>query len=324
MKKQKNGILSDTHALLDFCSLSPSRAPYPIAETAGFPVLLPLEFAGKIEKRNWFDPLLLQVLPRGEEHRHPPGYSCDPVGDGASLVTRGLLHKYHGRMLLLASDSCPLHCRYCFRREKRCAALPADGSEDRTAFRHIQKDRSIHEVILSGGDPLTLSNRRLQDLIQSLCAIDHISTIRIHTRTPTVLPRRINSGLLRLLSAAGGRCRIAVVLHVNHHRELDRDAADAVERLQSTGALLLNQSVLLKQVNDSPEALSTLSQRLVALGVLPYYLHQLDRVLGSHHFEVPVTTGKRLIAELRKRLPGYAVPRYVREVPGESGKRVIR
>jgi len=270
------------------------------------------------------DPLLRQVLPLDAELLETPGYVADPVGDLEALAGQGLLHKYHGRALLVTTGACAIHCRYCFRREFPYGEQHAGRQGFATALKAIRADPSITEVLLSGGDPLTLSDRRLAGLLEGLEAIPHVRRIRVHTRLPVVLPERIDSGFLAVWNSLRRLQRI-VVIHANHAQEL-RDAADvqaALGALQAAGTTLLNQSVLLRGVNDSVAALEELSVVLFESGVLPYYLHVLDPVRGAAHFDVPEDEARQLHAALTARLPGYLVPKLVREVPGAAAKTML-
>jgi EF-P beta-lysylation protein EpmB len=222
---------------------------------------------------------------------------------------------------MVTTGACAVHCRYCFRRHFPYDEAPRTPAEWEGALRWIAADTSIHEVILSGGDPLTLVDASLAQLAKSVANIRHVRRLRIHTRLPIMIPQRVTSELLDWLT--GTRLSPVMVIHANHGAELQGTAAEAVRRIVSAGVPTLNQAVLLKRVNDSVEVLAELSERLVDLGVIPYYLHQLDRVAGAAHFEVPVEDGLRIVEELRRRLPGYAVPRYVREIAGEPNKTLL-
>jgi EF-P beta-lysylation protein EpmB len=287
--------------------------------STSFPLLVPRGFVARMRKRDPNDPLLLQVLPRSAELRAVAGFGADPVG-AQRLADRGLIEKYPGRALLIASGACPIHCRYCFRREFPYGEqLAARGGWD-AAVDRLRARSDVREAILSGGDPLSLSNRRLSELIAKLESTS-VDTLRIHTRYPVIVPERVDAGLTRLLAAT--RLRTVVVLHCNHANELDDTVAAALRALRPHVGALLNQSVLLRGVNDSADALAALSTRLFACGTLPYYLHLLDRVAGAAHFDVDARTGRDLVARLRARLPGYLVPRLVKETPGELSKTLI-
>ena len=286
-----------------------------------FPLLVPASYLSRIERGNPADPLLLQVLPLAAEEIEVDGFNGDPVGETATTIAPGLLHKYAGRALMVVTGACAVHCRYCFRREFPYDELaPAEASWER-AIEALAADESIQEVILSGGDPLTPSDRRLAKLANELAAIPHLRRLRIHTRLPIVIPSRVTDELIDWLTAT--RLTPIMVLHANLARELDAAVAKAVNRLRRAGVLVLNQAVLLAGVNDSADAQCELSLRLIEIGVVPYYLHQLDRVRGAAHFEVPINRGREIVAEMRRRLPGYAVPQYVVERPGELHKAVL-
>ncbi|HEY5313082.1 MAG TPA: EF-P beta-lysylation protein EpmB [Pirellulales bacterium] len=286
-----------------------------------FSVFVPPGYLERIEPGNPHDPLLRQVLPLAEEGHDPPGYQPDPVGDLAAQRAPGLLGKYAGRVLMVATGSCAVHCRYCFRRHFPYSAGPRSVESWQPALDAIAAESGTREVILSGGDPLMIVDGMLAQLAGRLAAIEHVRRLRIHTRLPIMIPERVNDELLAWLT--GTRLAPVMVVHANHPAEIDRHVAAALRRLVAAGMPVLNQAVLLRGVNDQADALAELCERLVELGVMPYYLHQLDRVAGAAHFEVPEAEGLKLLAELRRRLPGYAVPRYVREQPGELHKSVL-
>lgn len=267
------------------------------------------------------DPLLRQVLPLDAEVRPADGFVPDPVGDTAAERSPGLLHKYRGRVLLVTTGACAVHCRYCFRRHFDYAAAPKGIAAWTDAIEQIAADASIEEVILSGGDPLTLVDDTLAQLAAQLNAIPHLRRLRVHTRLPVMIPERVCDSLINWL--AGGRLSPIVVLHANHANELDSRVGDACRRLARAGVVLLNQAVLLRGVNDSADALAELSERLADCRVTPYYLHQLDRVAGAAHFEVSIARGREIMQQLHRRLPGYLVPRYVAEVAGHAGKTLL-
>ncbi len=286
-----------------------------------FGLRVPRSFVARMEKGNAADPLLRQVLPLGEELETKIGFSTDPVGDTKSMVAPGVLHKYQGRVLLVTTGACAVHCRYCFRRHYPYGDAHAGQRHWQQAVEHIAGDASIHEVILSGGDPLTLSDDKLGAIIGDINSISHVLRLRIHTRVPVTIPARITQTLLHALRAS--RLKKIVVLHINHPREIDGDVRTMCHRLLESGALLLNQSVLLRGVNDCEDILAELSDALFAAGILPYYLHQLDRVVGASHFLVDEGNAKTLHEKLMARLPGYLVPRLVREDAGAPSKTPI-
>lgn len=286
-----------------------------------FPVMVPISYLNRIEPANLNDPLLKQVLPIDLENAVVPGFEADAVGDLNVRATPGILQKYHGRALLMVSGACAIHCRYCFRRHYPYGDEPRTLQEWEPVWQTLQADSTIQEIILSGGDPLLLTDLRFHDLCQRIAAIPHVKRLRIHSRLPVVLPDRIHAGLLEMLQRLSEQGTMPwMVIHVNHPHEIAADVEQAIRQLLQAGIPVLNQSVLLKGINDTAETLIALSEKLVNLGVIPYYLHQLDRVSGAAHFEVPEVQGRKLIEELRTRLPGYAVPQYVREIPGEPHK----
>ena len=310
--------ITDPIELLDMLGLPALRERLAQAGGAGFPLRVPRGYAARMQPGDAADPLLRQVLPLDEEDRAVPGFSFDAVGDLAARDAPGVLHKYQGRALLIATGSCAIHCRYCFRRHFPYAEELAARNGWRDAVAAIAADASIHEVLLSGGDPLALTTSKLHELTAQLAAIPHLRRLRIHTRLPVVLPERVDRELLDWLG--GLPWPVALVIHANHAREIDDSVRAALAALRGSGAMLLNQSVLLRGVNDSLPALATLHETLFTAGVLPYYLHLLDRVHGSAHFEVDEEIARGLAAGLRALLPGYLVPRLVREIAGESSK----
>ncbi len=308
--------------LLALLKLTPDQVP-PLTDrrNPAFPLRVPRSFLRRMTIGNPQDPLLLQVLPLAAEQNDVPGFTADPVGDRAAEKTAGLLRKYPGRVLIIAAGSCAVHCRYCFRRE-----FPYDTGRrspdhwDRI-FREVAGDPSVSEVIFSGGDPLMLPDERLSALVEQASAIAHVERVRIHTRLPVVLPSRVTERLLTILHEC--RVQVVMVVHANHAQEIQADCRDALSRLVRSGLPVLNQAVLLRQINDTVESQCALSRALINVGVIPYYLHRLDRVQGAAHFEVDDETGRRLIRLMQDRLPGYAVPRYVCDVPGRFGKTVL-
>lgn len=285
-----------------------------------FPMRVPRGYARRMHRGDPQDPLLLQVLPQAREYHAVPGFTDDPVGDLASARHPGLLHKYAGRALIITTGACAVHCRYCFRRSfPYQASLP--DSTFTGVLTELRDDPSVHEVILSGGDPLSLSDRRLGALLQALDMIPHVQRIRLHTRTPIVLPERVDAGLLQIFEPL--QKPLITVLHCNHANEIDASVTGAIAGLRAHSATVLNQSVLLRGVNDSADALVTLSESLFAAGVLPYYLHQLDPVAGAAHFAVSDARARACLAAAAARLPGYLVPRLVREVPGAEAKQPL-
>ena len=310
--------ISDPRELLQLLDLSHLADTLPASADTGFALRVPRGFAARMRRGDAADPLLLQVLPQAAELGEVPGFTRDAVGDLDARGARGVLHKYRGRALLIATGSCAINCRYCFRRHFPYAEETAAANRWQEAIAQLRADASIGEVILSGGDPLSLSTPKLAELTDALAGTPHIRRLRIHTRLPVVLPERVDAEFLAWLG--GLPFQRVVVLHANHANELDESVAAACAGLREAGATVLNQSVLLRAVNDSVDALQALSERLFDCGVLPYYLHQLDRVQGTAHFEVTDARALALIEELGTRVPGYLLPRLVREVAGAPAK----
>ena len=325
-KKELAEAISDPAELLQLVGLeSDQRLQEAITADKLFRLRVPRSYARRIEYGNPQDPLLLQVLPLGAEYSGMytgmPGYSSDPVGDMAAQKHPGLLHKYHGRVLLVTTGSCAINCRYCFRREYPYEDASATQSQWQEAVNYISADNSISEVILSGGDPLTLSDKRLDKLISLIEAIPHVKRLRIHSRLPVVLPSRMTETLIKRLQ--NSRLQAVMVIHSNHAQELDKSVEQSIGLLKQAGIPCLNQAVLLKGINSSLSALNNLSERLFEIGVQPYYLHLLDRVNGAAHFDISEDEAKTLITDLQGKLPGYMVPKLVREIAGQPNKTPI-
>ena len=311
----------DPRELLDLLGLDRLAPRLSDEAMVQFPLRVPRGFVARMRHGDPSDPLLRQVLPLDDEMRPMPGFGLDAVGDGAAKTAPGVLQKYRGRALLVATGSCAIHCRYCFRRHFPYAEETAARDGWRDAVDLIRRDASIEEVLLSGGDPLSLSNGKLAELTGALADIPHLRRLRIHSRLPIVVPERVDDGLMGWLTALPWP--VTLVVHANHANEFDGTVDAALGRLRAAGVHLLNQAVLLRGVNDSVDALGALSERGFAAGVLPYYLHQLDRVAGVAHFEVDDAHARALHAGLAVRLSGYLVPRLVREIPGDTGKRPL-
>ncbi len=301
---------------LDACRLGVASEDPP----HGFALRVPRAFVARMGRGAADDPLLRQVLPLDDECRTMAGYGLDPVGDLAARAAPGdgLLHKYEGRALLVATGSCAVHCRYCFRRHFPYASGTAARDQWSSSIEWLHRHPGVDEVILSGGDPLSLSTQKLAELTRALAGMPQVKTLRIHTRLPVVLPARVDAELVAWLQ--GLRCSKVVVIHANHAQEFDDEVDAAMLRMRDAGCMLLNQSVLLRGVNDSIEALAALSRRLLRSGVIPYYLHALDPVAGAAHFAVDDALATRLVDGLREVLPGYLVPRLVREIEGAASK----
>lgn len=317
-KKLAEGFTSST-ALLSFLQLPPDAAN--ILAEKQFKTRVPLGFAARMEPGNRYDPLLLQVLAADSELDLRDGFVVDPLAEAVSNSLTGLIHKYHGRVLLTLTGACAVNCRYCFRRH-----FPYQNNNPgrlgwQPVLDYIANDKAIHEVILSGGDPLLATDDILKPLFTQLAAIPHLKTLRIHTRVPVVLPERIDESFIQLL--ADNRLQKVVVLHSNHPNELDAQVAYACDALRRAGCHLLNQSVLLAGVNDNAQILAELSEALFAIGVLPYYLHLLDKVQGATHFDISLSKALTIFQALQALLPGYLVPRLAREEAGKKNKTLI-
>lgn len=307
--------------LCRYLHLSPGDLPVSVAAAENFPLRVPLSFAACMEKGNPHDPLLRQVLPIKEELSAYPGFSHDPVGDLASATQTGVLHKYHGRVLFINTGSCAINCRYCFRRNFPYADLQLSKQKEDAAIKTIQNDTSISEVILSGGDPLLLSESRLARLIRQLDGIKHLKRIRIHSRLPIVLPARITDDFINTLTQSPKQ--IIIVMHCNHANEINDRVIAACNSLRNSAITLFNQSVLLKGVNDNAEVLCELSEQLFSHGIIPYYLHLLDKATGTGHFEISEAEALALMRQVQAALPGYLVPKLVKEQAGATSKQTI-
>jgi EF-P beta-lysylation protein EpmB len=309
--------ISDPRELLQLLGLEESSLPLPVDHDPDFPLRVPRYYAGLMRHGDPADPLLAQVLPTRRERDPVTGFVTDPVDDLAAVQNPGMLKKYHGRALMITTGACAVHCRYCFRRHYPYAGQSATRSWQ-AALDGLRRTPEVGELILSGGDPLALSDRRLAALVSEAAAIPHLQRLRIHTRLPVVLPSRITPQLVDLIGAS--RLRSVVVIHVNHPHEVTRTLGEALWPLAAAGVQLLNQAVLLKSVNDDADTLVKLSESLFDRGVLPYYLHLLDPVAGAAHFSVSTERARAIERALWERLPGFLVPRVVREMPGAAGK----
>lgn len=308
----------DPRELAAHLELSLADLPPLPDEPPRFPFLVPRPFAARMRRGDPLDPLLRQVWPDPSENDSAPGERDDPVGDLRSSREAGLLQKYEGRALVVATGACALSCRYCFRQNFDYHQAPRSASSWDGAFARIRDDASLGEIVLSGGDPLSLPDSVIQEWFARVEAMPRVHTLRLHTRFPVAIPSRITAELLARIAAS--RLRVVVVLHANHPSEIAPELRHAAAGLRRAGATLLNQSVLLAGVNDSTDVLEALSRALWEAGILPYYLHALDPVRGSSRFRVPDARGSRLVDEIRRRLPGYLVPRFVREIEGEASK----
>ena len=316
------GAIRDVDELWRVLDLPAEALPAARLAAGGFRLLVPRGFVARMRPGDLADPLLRQVVPLGDELQEFPGFTADPLVESACAPAPGLLHKYHGRALLVVTGACAVHCRYCFRRHYPYEDLPRGRRWWSQAVDYLRADHEVREVLLSGGDPLTLPDAQLAELAADLADIPHLQRLRIHTRLPVVLPERITDEFLAWFT--GGRLAPVMVIHANHAQELGPEVVAACQRLRAAGVTLLSQSVLLAGVNDRAETLIALSEALFAAGVTPYYLHLLDRVQGAGHFLVDDATATSLMRAVAARLPGYLVPRLVREEPGAPGKTPVR
>lgn len=317
-QEELSSCIRDPDELIRLLKLE--HSPLALAEAAWrqFPLRVPRPYLQRMRPGDPEDPLLKQILPVAEETVAVPGFIADPLGEMAANPIRGLIHKYHGRVLMMVSSACAIHCRYCFRRHFPYSDNTPSRSQWQEAFDYLRAHTEITEVIFSGGDPLAASDRHLGWLVDELAAIPHLRRLRVHTRLPIVIPARITDECVDWLTRT--RLQTSMVLHINHPNEIDHEVIAGLATLRRREVILLNQTVLLKGVNDDGATLETLSERLFEAGVLPYYLHLLDRVAGAAHFEVSETEAIRLLRHMMVRLPGYLVPKLVREVAGEASK----
>lgn len=309
---------SDLNELFEYLELDPLKLDSDYAATTNFPFKVTRSFASRIEKGNINDPLLRQVMPLQDELVDRPGFIDNPVGDFEAIVVPGVLHKYTGRALLIATGGCAINCRYCFRRNFPYSEAQMSKQRKALALDYIDNHNDITEIILSGGDPLVLSNQYLDELIKEIATIQHVRRLRIHTRLPCVLPSRINADLIKALTDS--RLNIVVVVHINHPNEINGEVEHAISKLTRIGIPVFNQAVLLYGVNDNLKTLSVLFETLFDLGIFPYYMHALDRAKGTQHFEVLEDRNRYLQDGLRKKLPGYLIPRFVKEQTGKPYK----
>ena len=301
------------HLKLNLASL-----PFTLPAQQGWSLRVPHPYLQRMNKGDPNDPLLRQVLPIANELEHTPGFSNDPLGENDTNPIPGLVHKYHGRALFIVSPACAIHCRYCFRRHFPYEDNKPSREQWLSALHYLTKDTSIKEVIYSGGDPLAANDKFLLWLTEQIAKIPHIQRLRIHTRLPLVIPARIDDSCLHWLTST--RLKVVMVWHINHPNEIDEQVMQATQRLKKKGIELLNQTVLLKQVNDCADTLIALSDKLLLAGILPYYLHRLDKVNGAAHFEVHDDVIQNIQQQLIEKLPGYLVPKFVYEQAGARSK----
>lgn len=311
-------LVTDPAELIRLLQLDTALLPQALSAGSQFALRVPRPLIKRMRPADPNDPLLLQVLPGATELEAVVGFSADPLQEAEANPLPGVVHKYHGRLLLITAGQCAVNCRYCFRREFPYSENHLSRDQWSSALDYVRAHTELREVILSGGDPLVVSDRQLSWLSSELAQIKHLDKLRIHTRLPVVAPSRITDEMLSWFT--GSRLKPVLVLHCNHANEIDNEVRTALTRLRAAGVTLLNQAVLLRGVNDSYTALENLSEALFDAGVMPYYLHQLDRVNGAAHFEVSDSRALQIVEQLRHRLPGYLVPKLVREVPGVPSK----
>lgn len=316
-QKELSEAFTAPEKLLEFVGLDPAEYAQHCKARKLFPMRVPKPFAARIAKKRPDDPLLTQVLPLADEFVSTPGYSEDPLLEQQNKQP-GLLHKYLSRVLLIVRGGCAVNCRYCFRRHFPYGDNNVNKQGWQETLSYIKEDNAINEVIYSGGDPLMAKDEFLAWLTEQLTDIDHVTRLRIHTRLPVVIPSRITSQLIDWF--AGSRLNPIMVLHINHANEIDQAVKDKMRLLKEAGVTLLNQAVLLKGINDTWQIQAALSEALFDAGILPYYLHVLDKVQGAGHFEVDDDQARQIMAEMIKRQPGFLVPKLVREIGNQPGK----
>ncbi len=317
-QSELENIITSPQQLFKLLELDECLIPQLIGAHEQFQLRVTAPYLKRIKKGCIEDPLLKQILPSGLEIEKVDGFVSDPLQEDQSNPCKGLLHKYKSRVLFIVATQCAINCRYCFRRHFPYTENNASRSEWRESIEYIEDDKNVNEVIFSGGDPLVVGDRQLSWLMRELETVSHLKRLRIHTRLPIVLPNRICDELLSWL--ANSRLKPIVVIHCNHPQEIDEAVKGALERLRCAGVTVLNQAVLLKGINDSARTLVELSEKLFEAGVMPYYLYMLDAVAGAAHFDIDETMALRLHRQLHAELPGYLVPKLMREIPGEDSK----
>jgi EF-P beta-lysylation protein EpmB len=320
-QKGLSDLITDPKELITLLELDPALLEAANAAVRLFPLKVTRELVARMEKGNPNDPLLQQIFPIASELIEVPGYESDPLKENQANPIPGLLHKYENRVLITLTSACGVNCRFCFRRHFPYEENNPGRRGWEKMIAYIKEHQAINEVILSGGDPLSVSDKLLKQFSDQLTAVSHIKRLRIHTRLPIVLPTRVTDELIAWIQQL--KFAVIIVIHMNHPNEMTESVQIALQRLRNAGATLFNQSVLLKGVNADVDTLIALSETLFAAGVLPYYLHVLDKVQGAAHFDLPLKTAKKLHAEISKHLPGYLVPKLVREDAGEFAKTLL-
>ena len=314
-------LITDPETLVRHLGLDLSLSEQSRAAMRSFPLRVTRSFVARMQPGEPRDPLLLQVLPLQLEMEEWDSWTSDPLSEGRFCQQQGLIHKYHGRVLLVAAPQCAINCRYCFRRHFAYAEHSPGRDEWQRAFDYIREDKSLAEVILSGGDPLVLADKQIAWMLEQLANIEHVKRLRIHSRLPVVLPQRVTSTLLNILTSSRLHC--VMVVHSNHPNEINAEVASSLMQFKECGITTFNQSVLLKNINDDSEIFTNLSIKLFESGVLPYYLHLLDKVKGARHFFVSRERARSIHKKLRAALPGYLVPQLVEEIPGADAKTIV-
>ncbi|REL29023.1 EF-P beta-lysylation protein EpmB [Thalassotalea euphylliae] len=319
-QKELAEVVTDPRELLELLTINPEQYLEHFHARKLFPVRVPRPFISRMQKGDINDPLLKQVMPLSDEFIELDGFVSDPLGEHETAA-EGLLHKYTHRVLMIVKSGCAVNCRYCFRRHFPYQDNSPNKARWQQALDYIAKRSEINEVIFSGGDPLMANDQHLQWLVEQISAIPHVTRLRIHTRLPVVIPARITDGLVNML--ANSRLKATMVFHINHPNEIDPHVQQAIEKLRAKRIPLFNQNVLLKGVNDSAEILAALSERLFDSGIQPYYLFLLDKVKGATHFDISEARAIGIVNELMTILPGYLMPKLVREIAGEPNKTPI-
>ncbi|WNC71789.1 EF-P beta-lysylation protein EpmB [Thalassotalea psychrophila] len=319
-QKELANVVTDPKELLSLLEIDDKNYCAHFSARELFPVRVPRPFIDKMEKGNFSDPLLQQVMPHSAEHKHVDGYVTDPLEEH-DTVAEGLLHKYKHRVLMIVKSGCAVNCRYCFRRHFPYEDNSPNKQRWQQALEYIKTHDEINEVIFSGGDPLMAKDNHLAWLIEQLDQIKHLKRLRIHTRLPVVIPQRITTEFVTMLTKS--RLKPVMVFHINHSNEIDETFNRAIEPLRKKRITLLNQSVLLKNINDDSNTLCELSEQLFSVGILPYYLHLLDPVAGAAHFDVPTEKAIQIAKQMMATLPGFLMPKLVQEIAGEANKTAI-
>ncbi|NQZ33446.1 MAG: EF-P beta-lysylation protein EpmB [Oceanospirillaceae bacterium] len=318
---QLGHCIKDLKSLCDFTALDIEKIAFSAGASHDFPMQIPYAYASRIKKGDYNDPLLLQVLPQPRELENIPGFTKDPLEEADANHLTGLIHKYQHRVLLTLSGACAINCRYCFRRHFPYAQNNVGSQQWADIIEYIKADSNIEEVIFSGGDPLATSDKRLDKFINELDQITHVQRLRIHTRLPVVIPKRISEQLCNTLRDS--RLQTVVVIHANHANEFDEEVSAALAKLKQAAVTVLNQAVLLKGINDTPDSQKALHLASFKAGALPYYLFVLDQVQGAAHFNIEDSEAQQLMRELQCMLPGYLVPKLAREIPGKPHKTLL-